>query len=455
MKVKILFLFIALTMFSGTGEVFGQKKKDPRLLSGKNLRNTLLTMMRQAKAGPAKKYECDIVGLLKSLPRKDMVPSAEELKKEIGHIMDSLDHTKWSGATYEGPILEKFLPTKNRQEFLRAISKDIAEKAEVRKKDFDKFYYGMREAQKSGFKLKDKSIKKGECAVKVETALKPTKFVWDTEKNYNVTNATWEITMIISVDCPCTKKNKFKVRKATYRYTATVEGPIMFNVPARFTLGNQEVVKYGLRFGKVKDPKLAYIFMECCKGLKDPVEDGSFVDPDEDINDKNTLLDVGTGIGFGSEVETNIGFSGGVLFNIAEIGGNPLFLGPKASVNTTSITSDEIKELKVLIGPTAEYQIPLNSGSVNIITGVNSGYVFGNLDAFGFERDISGFAVNTYAGAQITVGSNVALTAVLNFFEFNNLTFKSDMENFESTTSNTTFLTDGGAINVGVRIGLD
>lgn len=452
MKVRTLLLFIALTVLSGTGDGICQKRKDVRLQSGKNLRNTLLTMIRKAKESSSKKFECDMRGLLKSIPKNKLVPSSEALKKEIGHIVDdSLKVDYFTFYKSNQKVLDDIASTTKKTEFLIKLGINYGDLDSESKKKLDRYYYSFRRAQKSGYIIHGSSIKIGECVVKIKTVLIPKKIIWG-QKSYYRRDVDWEVRTDISIDCPCTKKNKFKVKKASYRYTAQVSGPLMFN---RSTLTVRELVMYGLRFGEVKAPLLDYTNLECCKELKDPVEDGSFTDPNENINDKNTLLDTGLGVGFGSETETSIGFSGGVLFNVTEIGGNPLFVGPKASVSTTSITSDYIKELKVLIGPTVEYQIPLNSGNVNIITGVNSGYTFGNVDVSGFEQDFSGIAVNTYAGAQFNVGDNLAITALLNFFDFSNLTFKSDMENFENTTSNTTFLTDGGAINVGVRIGLD
>ena len=146
---------------------------------------------------------------------------------------------------------------------------------------------------------------------------------------------------------------------------------------------------------------------------------------------------------------------GGYLFDIGDVGGNPLLVGPKASVNTSAINGDDIKETKVLIGPTAEYQIPVGGGNTRVITGINTGYLFGNIDAFGFKQNLSGFTANAYLGAQVQLGSAIALGAQVNFVEFSNITIKSKDGEFKNTSSDTSFLTDRGAISVGVRIGLD
>ncbi|MCW5519904.1 hypothetical protein J1N09_08650 [Aureitalea sp. L0-47] len=455
MKVKILLLFIALTFLSGTGEMFSQRK-NPRIDSGKNLYNTLATMLRQAKEAPAKDLQCEPSKLLRSIPRKKLLPTQADLMKEISRIVDdSLSIEDYVLKVSNQRALEYLTNTKTKTEYLKYLGPEY-KGFKFKQSKFDRFYYAVRRAQKSGFKIFDSSFKQGECAISVETILKPIKFTVD-PKRFPVANVDWEIKTNIAIECPCTTNNKFKVKIAKYSYSATCQGSLLFNekyqshpeAPVKI------FVKYGLRFGKIKDPKLVLEYLECCKKLEDPVKKSSFTDPNEIINNNNTLLDTGVGIGFGKEVETNIGFSGVVLFNVTEIGGNPLFVGPKASVSTTSITSDAINELKILFGPTAEYQIPLNDGRTRIVTGVNSGYTFGNVESFGFDQNFSGITVNTYAGAQINVGNNLAITALLNFLEFSSLTFKSDMENFENTTSNTTFLTDGGAISVGVRIGLD
>jgi len=145
----------------------------------------------------------------------------------------------------------------------------------------------------------------------------------------------------------------------------------------------------------------------------------------------------------------------GVLFNVATLANNLLYIGPKATVNTTSLNGNEIKATKVLIGPTVEYQIPVGNNKTRVLTGINTGYLFGNIDIFGFKQTTSGFAANAYGGVEIGLGKHIALGVILNLFEYNNTTFKAEEGNVSNTTSNTVFVTDRPAILIGVRIDLN
>ena len=455
MKNKILLVLIALLTIVGAGEIQAQKK-NPRIASGKNLYNTLSAIFRQAKVVPTKDLKCEPHKLLKSIPRKKLLPTQEQLIKEIGKIVDDSLSLKTNTRDLNNhAALEHLSNSKTKTEFIKKLPEVYNKGAGFNQAKFDRFYYSVRRAQKSGFKIFESTLKHGECSILVETIIKPTKFTWDLKK-YSVSNVDWEITTKVSITCPCTKNNKFKVKSAKFEYSAICAGPLIFNTE-NYTTDFKRIVdvKYGLRFGKIQNPMRKLVYLDCCRKLDDPVKDGAFIAPDEEINDNNTLLDTSLGIGFGDETETEAVFAGGVLFNVTEVGGNPLFVGPKATVNTTSIGGDDIKETRILIGPTAEYQIPVGGGNTKILAGINSGYLFGSLDAFGSNRDLSGFAANAYSGAQVKLGNNIALSVLLNFLEYSNITFKSDNEEFENTVGNTAFLTDRGAISIGVRIGLD
>ena len=456
MKVRILLILIALTLVTGA-DVYAQKK-NPRVASGKNFYNTLATMLRQAKETPSKNLQCDPAKLLASIPRKKLLPTKEALIKEIGKIVDDSLRLKTSLFEITNQLaLEYLSETKTKTEFINKLGKDY-NKFNINEAEFNRFYYTVRRAQKSGFKIFETSFKHGECVVTAKSIIKPTKFTWDTKK-LTITQVEWDLKTEVAISCPCTTNNKHKVKKAEYVYTASCSGPMIFNTTDYNYLNSKEkyrtVVNFGLRFGKIKNPKLDLVYIDCCKKLEDPVKKGSFIAPDEDINDNNNFIDVGLGIGFGSETDTQGVIYGGYLFEIGDVGGNPLFVGPKASVNTTAINGDDIKETKVLIGPTAEYQIPVGGGNSRVTTGINTGYLFGNIDAFGFKQNLSGFAANAYLGAQVQLGSAIALGVQVNFVEFSNITIKSKDGEFKNTSSDTSFFTDRGAISVGVRIGLD
>jgi hypothetical protein len=427
-------------------------------VSAKNLHNTLSAMLRQAKEVPTKNLECDPSKILKSIPRKKLLPTKEDLKKQINRIVDdSLTAKGYMFISGGGghKALEAFMNTKEMTKWVeRAGGKSYGDFSAEGQKDYKEYYHRVRRMLKTGYNIYESKFKRGECTINVVTNLKPTKFKAD-EKKYNVTIVDWEITTTVSIDCPCTDKNKSRVKKAVYVYSTNSQGPLRFN---RYVIEygmNKEVVMYGMRFGKILNPKLKLKKIECCKENEKKAEDGSFISPDEDINNKNNFIDTGLGIGFGKESDTEAIISGGYLFNVGDVGNNPLYVGPKATVNTTSLSGNDIKETRVLVGPTAEYQIPVGAGNTKIVTGINSGYLFGSVDSFGFKQNLSGFAANAYAGVQINIGNNIALGVLLNFLEFSSITFKADNGEFKNTVSNTAFLTDRGAISVGVRIGLD
>jgi hypothetical protein len=456
MKNKILLLLIAFSLLAGTSNLQAQKK-DPRALSGKNLHNTLSDMMRNAKDATSHQSPCDPNKVFKTIPKKKLLPTKEELTKQIGRIIDTLDPKKITTSIDKPIMLDYFMTINEMTKFVAKFKgKDYALVKPKERDEIKEYYYKIRRNLKSGFNIFNSKFKHGECTVTVNIILKPLK--WKKKENATyVTLVDWQITSEISINCPCTAKNKHRVKSAFYNYTAKTTGPMMFDRSVWDVQRHDFVsrVYYGLRFGKIEKPELRLVRLICCKENESKTEDGSFTSPEKDINNDSTLLDTGIGIGFGEESDTEAVFAGGVLFNVVEVGGNPLFVGPKATVNTTSIGGDDTKETRVLIGPTAEYQIPVGAGKTKILAGINSGYLFGNLDAFGVKRDLSGFAANAYAGAQIKVGNNIALSVMLNFLEYSSITFKADNEEFENTVSNTTFLTDRGAISVGVRIGLD
>ncbi|MEM7185140.1 MAG: hypothetical protein AAF466_00670 [Bacteroidota bacterium] len=446
----ILFLSILLSVGS-TG--FAQKK-NPRLQSGQNLRNTILDMLRSAKETKVGASTCDPSKLLKSLPKKKLVPSKEDLKKEIDRMMDSLTYPKSVlVSTSHFDAMEYFNQVTKMTDFVFKVQKkDYGQVPPSRRKVVQDYYFQLKRAKKEGFNLKKISFTHKKCKVTVLTNLKPVKWVRGYKKNAFVMGMDWKITTDITFECPCVNNSDKDVKKATYSYTADTKGPMRFN---DLGLNLKPITRYGLRFEKVTTPKYVLAELRCCLVSSNPPQDGSFVSPDEDINDETQYIDTSVGISFGSEEETEAIAFAGWFFQVANIGENPLYVGPKLTVNTTALNGNDFKATRFVVGPSAEYKIPVGSGSTQIITGVNAGYSFGNIDSFGFEQTTSGFNVGAYTGVEIGIGPNLGLGILLNFFEYNNTTFKAKEDDFKTTVSNSTFLTDRAGITVGVRLGLD
>lgn len=453
MKKQITITLLCALLLGISPEGFGQKK-NPRIGSGKNLRNTILAMLRTAKEKKTAPTTCDASGLLKSIPRKKMVASKEDLAKEIGKIMDSL--------TMPGALRNK-VNVFQAMDYYNQVGKMTDYVFKVEEEDYGKlppsrrkitsaYYFRLKRAQKEGFNLKKISFKHKKCNVTIVTNLKPVKWKRGYKKNDFVMGLEWKITTEVTIDCPCTKKSNKEVKKAVYTYTANANGPMRFDDR---DIDLNLIVRYGLRFEKVLLPKLILSELKCCPEKSNPPQDGSFISPDEDIKDENTFIDTNVGVSFAKDEETEMIGAAGILFKVATLGKNPFYVGPKVTVNTTSLGGSDIKATKTLIGPTAEYQIPIGNNGTRILTGINSGFSFGSIDAFGSKQTTSGFTVNAYGGVEIGLGENLALGVLLHLFEYNNTTFKADEGELETTVSNSTFITDRAAITVGLRIDLN
>ena len=446
-------VILCFLLFGSTTHSFGQKK-DPKIASGKNLRNTILTMMRTAKETKGGSTTCDPSGILKSIPRKKMVASKEDLAKEIGKIVDSF--TPPMSIRHKAHIfhaMDYFNEVKKMTEYVSKIEgEDYGLIPPSRRKIIEGYYFRLKRAKKKGFNLKKVSFKHKKCTVTVVTNLTPTKWKRGYKANDFVMGMEWKITSEVTIECPCLNKGNTEVKKAVYSYAGKTDGPMRID---DYDVDLNKRARYGLRFGKLLSPTLGLLELKCCPQKTNPPQDGSYVAPDEDINNEHNFIDTTLGISFGEGEETEMIGSVAALFNITSLGNNPLFLGPKATVNTTALNGNEIKATRVLIGPTAEYQIPVGVGSTKIITGLNTGYSFGAIDAFGFKQKSSGFAANAYGGVEIGLTKNLALGIILNLFEYNNFTFKADEGDFETTSSNSVFISDRPNISVGLRIDLN
>ncbi|GAB5400779.1 MAG: hypothetical protein Aureis2KO_23640 [Aureisphaera sp.] len=444
-----LFIFLFIS-----GNLYAQKDYQ-RIESGKNLRNTVLYILRTAKKEKSNPKTCDASGLLKSIPRKKLVASKEDLAKEINRIMDTIllpdEHLMLQGK-YGHLAFEVFGNSKKVEDYAFGIFvkryKDIEPaKQKIIKKHFDR----LSRFFKKGIDLKPVTFKHKGCDITSTTNLTPLSWKQGYRKRPSFMTINWKITLELKINCPCNEKNKHKVKQAIYRYQGKSSGPY-----TRFTGDIIKGVKgFGVRFGKVSEAKYKRTKLECCPEKTNPPEDGSYISPDEDISHENIFIDANVGISLANDEETEMIGATGILFYMTSIANNPFYLGPKATIQTTALNGNDIKATRTLIGPVVEYQIPIGQGNTHILGGIHSGYSFGSIDSFGFKQTTSGFAVNLYSGVEMKLTEKVALGLLLNLFEYNNTQFKAEEGGMKTNSSNALFITDRATVSLGARIDLD
>ncbi|MDC8005122.1 hypothetical protein POV27_13755 [Aureisphaera galaxeae] len=426
------------------------QRENPRVKSGKNLRTTILNILNKAKEEKVKPKTCDASKLLKSIPRNKLVASKKVLAKEINRIMDTINLPQDLVMGKYGHIaFEVYSPSKTLQEFGRDLFikpyKDIPTN---KQRIIKKYYEKARRFYNKGIDLKPiKFMHKG-CEIVAGTNLKPLKWKQGYKKSPQFLSIEWEITTEIDIECPCNEKNKHKVKRAIYHYKGKVTGPY-----SRYANDHFNIIGFGVRFGKVTSAKYKRHKLECCPEKPTKPEDGSFTSPDENI-DYTPFIDTNLGISFAKDEETEMVGAAGVLFYLTSIADNPFYLGPKATLHTAVGSDTNVEATQILLGPAAEYQVPIGQGNTSILGGVHAGYTFGNVSAFGFKQNTSGFAARVYSGVEFDITENIALAAILNLFEYNNIQFKAEEGGEKTTTSNSLFVSDRTTFSVGVRIDL-
>ncbi|MBX2826689.1 MAG: porin family protein [Flavobacteriaceae bacterium] len=441
-------LCLALIFISFQG--LHAQRENPRVESGKNLRTTILNILKNAKEEKVKPKTCDASKILKSIPRKKLVASKEVLAKEINRIMDTINLPQDLIMGKYGHIaFEVFSTSETLQEFGRGLLikpyKDIPSNQQ---RMIKKYYEKAKRFYKKGIDLKPITVKHKGCEVIARTNIKPLKWKQGYNRSPHFLSIEWEITTEIDIECPCNEKNKHNVKRAIYHYRGKVAGPY-----SRYANDHFNIVGFGVRFGKVTSAKYKRHKLECCPE-KPKTEDGSYVSPDEDINHRDIFVDTNVGVSVAKDEETEIVGAAGVFFYVTSLFNNPFYIGPKATVKTTSLTNSDIKSTQLLIGPSAEYRVPLANGNTQLLGGVNTGYSFGSVDAFGFKQNTSGIVANVYGGVEIQLNENIGVGVLLNLFEYSSIQFKPE-EGEKTTVNNSLFITDRTTFSASLRIGLD
>ncbi|WP_186991662.1 porin family protein [Constantimarinum furrinae] len=471
MKSKVLFLLAGFFFFS-LADVNAQRKTDEEVRaeamakSVKNFNTVLTRLYGNARLNPKPKSSCskEAVTFLKNIDKKSLVPDNETLEKEITRILDSLEPKLPNFKYYtQIRIFKAFVESKSYADFVfNLTTKDIGEleqtaKGKLRLLELNAYYRKLKRMLKQPFTVFKKSFKKGKCVYKVETKLQLTQLKYMFKKNKDALTANWDITSKIVIDCPCVTADSKRFRNAVFVYSSKSVGPIYTRRVGKKSEYTHWylVAPYGLVIGAMEKPKLVAQQILCCtekSGL--PPENSNYIEiPDKDINYRDTWVDGSLGISFGKDELTLGTASGGVFFNVGNISGNPVHIGGKLSA-VTPLGEKDIKETRITVGLGAEYHIPLGNNRLNILTGVQGGYTFGSVEAFGFKDNISGFSGMVYTGVEIPLNNNIALGVLLNVFEYSNLTFKAENNEFESTVSNSIFIFDRPSISANLRINL-
>ena len=450
LSILVCFLFCATSAFS--------QKETPRQKSGKNLRNTLIFLLKDSHIiKDKKKPPCDVNKLIKSLKRADLVPTKAEATKIIDRLMDSLelerrgDVTKRREESFELALKETAMT-----KFAAAVSgENYGDLSSREQKRIREYYYRIKILRTDGYQVFEKNITSGECKINVKTTIKAPKWkLGYKKKKFGIFTVDWEFFTRLNIDCKCTAKNLHKVKKTIYEFTGKSQGPLLFD-PYDYltsTAKVEKIIKYGLRFEKLQNPVGGRVQLNCCTEEDEKSEDGSFVDPNEPIRYDSPFINTGIGLGFVNDADTQITGNAGVLFPVASIGDNPLFLGGQFGINSSSISSDFATN-EYRIGPIAEYDVNINDRGLEWVVGLFTGYIFGNSDLGEFDQDFDGFFANLYTGLDIPISESITIPVILSFMEYQSLNLTIDATGEEgSFDSGISF--DRIGLSTGVRINI-
>jgi len=317
---------------------------------------------------------------------------------------------------------------------------------------YSNFYNRIKVLKTKGYQVYDKTINRSECKVTLKITLKLVSLTWGYKKNLRYAfTANWEMSSFLVFDCSCNAKNKHKVKYASFRFSAAAKGPLAFS---RSIFRGGKTIKishYGFRFEKLTNIVGRRTQLNCCKKDENS-EDGSFVDPNEPIRYDSPFINTGIGLGFVNDSDTQITGNAGVLFPVASIGDNPLFLGGQFGINSSSISSD-FPTNEYRIGPITEYDVLINDRGLEWLVGLYTGYIFGNSDFGEIDQDFDGFFASLYTGLDIPISENITIPVLLSFLEYQNLNLTIDATGEESSfDSGISF--DRIGLSAGVRINI-
>jgi len=402
---------------------------------------------------------------LNILKTKDLFPD----KKELGIRMDSLEnvfnrHYKAYGlANYEDhlPFLA-FTTTDSFEEFVKKIYfKDVRSVNASELKSIRKRYNYLKDFKKNGFYLGKQKFSKGGCSFNVNNRFVPKTWTTkDADKKINSKNwkkwvSTINGTLIteVIINCSCKGKTTKNVKSAVFEYRGGGSLIVKFGEREKVTINRINVMSF--IHNKKSSSEILEKQVECCQK-----EDISYEEPLLE----NTTKEIGlvpsqsiggfVGVGFQENFdEATFCIGAEYLYNISQIGNNPLIVGGTASYSNTSIFETTISGFAV--GPTAQLFTPITpSNSVYITNGISAQYQFGNQDSYGFESSILGVNVLLNTGAHFPLNDKLGVSIMVPVLSFQSTTVKPKEGGESFSDSNLgLFLRNRSAIKVGVRLG--
>ena len=427
------------------------QKKSPREQSGKALRQQLIQLHKYRNViKDKKKPACNIRALYNSVKLGDLVPSEKEATVIVNSVMDSLAIRPEYGQIFG---LNNAMNSEKYPDFVKKqTGMDLGTLDAGSNKLYRKFYFRIRDLKTKGFKVYEKTINRAECKIKLEITLKLTSVTMGYKKNKkNALTANWDISSLLVFDCNCNAKNKHRVKYASFRFSASTKGPIVF--PRTINRGGKDVKvgQFGFRFEKLSKIIGRRTQLNCCTA-DDDSEDGSFVDPDEPIRYDSPFINTGIGLGFVNDSDTQITGNAGVLFPVTSIGNNPLFIGGQFAINSSSISADFVTN-EYRVGPITEYDVAVNDRGLEWVVGLFTGYIFGSTDLGEFDQDFDGFFANLYTGLDIPISESITIPVILSFMEYQSLNLTID-EIGEEGSFDSGISFDRIGLSTGVRINI-
>ena len=281
------------------------------------------------------------------------------------------------------------------------------------------------------------------CDSKVLVTLRVRKF------DYPVID--WEIKIKTEINCSCVEESQ-PVKMGVYEYSATSTGLLTYDK---------------ITFGPPKNPKLEILELECCKNERALGDSGASLDDNEgedisiggqeseNISYPNQFLEVGLGVATAEDEETEFCVAAGIFFEIAEMWTGPLYVGARAKIQTSSLSSQDFSSTRFSIGPAVEHQVQIGETKNKWINGVQGAYVFGNREGSGFKDDISGFTAALYSGLDVALNHNITIGVIVPLIEYSSLIFKAEEGDYENKVNTTGFNFNKGSVSLNLRINLD
>jgi hypothetical protein len=458
MKTKTTFVCVLLLLICCSGVTAQKKKASKKGISTAWSLHKEMTEMIDGASFIGKMYgPCYPMSYLKKLGKKGMIPNP---KKEMGATMDSLSYLmiklrplNFTARQGYSP-LSAFMRSKSYGEFVNNLYyKNIGDlNPPSFAKDVDTYYRQLKDLKANGFILDKRTVKIKECAYQIETKFKMD--TWegapypDSSKKWTTYEATISGKLVtdIQISCECKGKSISALKDAHFRYEMPTTFVIEFS-----SRGNKQRFVPAKKNGSL----LNLLSVNCCKESDISFEDpGLEIVPTEDISLPSQTIGVFGGVGFEQDFEeVGICFGAEYLYNVTDLGNNPLFVGANVQLETSSFMDNT--NTWVGFGPTVQLFTPLTpSQETHLTNGVSTNVVFGTNENNGSKDDISGYEFILNTGLFVPLSDNLSLAIMLPVLTFTNLTFEAENGGASFEQQNTSlFIGKGSSTKLGLRFG--